>query len=277
MDIINYIESGVLERYALGQCSPQEERAVNCLSVIYPEVQQEIDLIGKTMYAVAQARAVSPAAATKLRLMAEVSKTQQISVTKTEKAPVLLAAAAPQAKVVAMQNATNKWLVAACGVLAAVLLGVFGSYKSQNAELKQQLADVQNQTQLAQVTSQKLGSQVKSLKLTLNDATLSGYTIIKMAGLPAKKAYNSSILWNKSTKLVKIYANNLPPTSPEHQYQLWAIVDGKPVSLGVFEASDSELQTMINIENPQAFAVTLEPRGGSATPNMQQMYVLGNV
>jgi len=34
---------------------------------------------------------------------------------------------------------------------------------------------------------------------------------------------------------------------------------------------------MKKIAHASAFAVTLEPRGGSATPTMDQMYVLGKV
>lgn len=31
------------------------------------------------------------------------------------------------------------------------------------------------------------------------------------------------------------------------------------------------------IDNPRAFAVTLEPRGGSENPTLEQMYVIGEV
>jgi anti-sigma-K factor RskA len=35
------------------------------------------------------------------------------------------------------------------------------------------------------------------------------------------------------------------------------------------------LQKMKSVENPQAFAVTLEPKGGSAVPTLNQMFVMG--
>ena len=37
-----YIESGILEEYALGVVSPQEKQEVECLSKIYPEVKAEL-------------------------------------------------------------------------------------------------------------------------------------------------------------------------------------------------------------------------------------------
>ena len=71
----------------------------------------------------------------------------------------------------------------------------------------------------------------------------------------------------------------MPANDAEHQYQLWALVDGKPVDLGVFDmnADDDGMVRMKAIENAQAFAVTLERRGGSSVPTMEQMMVLGTI
>jgi hypothetical protein len=48
--------------------------------------------------------------------------------------------------------------------------------------------------------------------------------------------------------------------------------------MGVFEVAANEgLQDVPYIEHPQAFAVTLEPKGGSQAPTLDQMYVVGAV
>ena len=55
-------------------------------------------------------------------------------------------------------------------------------------------------------------------------------------------------------------------------YQLWAIVGGAPASLGVVKA-DAAGHAMMRLENvgePKllaAFAISLEPAGGSPNPN----------
>ncbi len=61
-----------------------------------------------------------------------------------------------------------------------------------------------------------------------------------------------------------------------HNNQLWAIVEGKPVDAGMIDAC-SGLCKMKNISNASAFAITLEKRGGSPTPNLEQLQVIGNV
>ncbi len=63
----------------------------------------------------------------------------------------------------------------------------------------------------------------------------------------------------------------------ENQYQLWAIVDGKPVDAGVFDSTTAGLLKMKALAGAAAFAVTIEPRGGKATPSLETLQVIGNV
>ena len=53
----------------------------------------------------------------------------------------------------------------------------------------------------------------------------------------------------------------------------------RPSAWGVFNtpADTAGLQEVPYVENAQTYAVTLEPRGGSETPTMEQMYVIGEI
>ena len=53
------------------------------------------------------------------------------------------------------------------------------------------------------------------------------------------------------------------------QYQLWAIVDGKPVDAGVINNCIG-LCKMKKIDHAEAFAITLEKEGGSPTPTLNR-------
>jgi anti-sigma-K factor RskA len=63
------------------------------------------------------------------------------------------------------------------------------------------------------------------------------------------------------------------------QYQLWVIQGGKPVSMGVLPNSMANTPSIqkigMRIESGEAFAISLEKAGGSPTPTMEQIYVLG--
>ncbi len=64
----------------------------------------------------------------------------------------------------------------------------------------------------------------------------------------------------------------------DKQYQLWAIVDGHPVDAGIFDMDkDLSFVKLKTIPKAEAFAITLEKKGGSITPNMDAMYVMGKV
>lgn len=101
---------------------------------------------------------------------------------------------------------------------------------------------------------------------------------IKLNGVGSHKS-QLLLAWNPDKKQLVINkkASTLPPNDQDHQYQLWAIVKLKPVSLGVFDVqkTDSIMESMTSVDRASAFAVTLEPRGGSEKPTMKEMVVMG--
>jgi anti-sigma-K factor RskA len=108
------------------------------------------------------------------------------------------------------------------------------------------------------------------------------WAIVKLAGTKAQPASKMMVYWNKKKRNVMVDQSRtvLPTNDPNHQYQLWALVNGKPVDLGVFDVKTDSGQILLEmkaIPEAQAFAVTLEKRGGSASPTMEQMVVVGNI
>jgi len=91
---------------------------------------------------------------------------------------------------------------------------------------------------------------------------------------PEAMAY---VYWNANTKEVYLSIQNMKALSQENQYQLWAIVDGKPVDAGVFDGNLAGLLKMKDLTGAAAFAVTIEPRGGKPAPTLETMQVIGNV
>ncbi len=100
--------------------------------------------------------------------------------------------------------------------------------------------------------------------------------IVKMAGsaVPTSPDPNSAatVYWDTKSKDVYLLVNNMPAPPTDLQYQLWAIVDGTPVDAGVFDMKDGIIK-MKNIQRAQAFAISLEKKGGSIAPTV--IYMLG--
>ncbi|MBV8252943.1 MAG: anti-sigma factor [Chitinophaga sp.] len=102
---------------------------------------------------------------------------------------------------------------------------------------------------------------------------------VKMPGTKLSPDAVATVFWNTQNKQVYLKVNNIPEPAANKQYQLWAIVDGKPVDMGVFEMGDTAklLQKMKITDKVQMFAVTLEQKGGALQPTLEQMYVAGKI
>ncbi len=101
---------------------------------------------------------------------------------------------------------------------------------------------------------------------------------IKLKGNGSNAGSALLIAWNPEKNKLYINKKNsgLAKNDKNHQYQLWAIRKLKPISLGVFDIDkkDSMIQSMLSIDKAAAFAVTLEPRGGSKKPTLTKMMAM---
>jgi anti-sigma-K factor RskA len=87
----------------------------------------------------------------------------------------------------------------------------------------------------------------------------------------------ATVYWDTRSKDVYLMVNSLPQPAAGKQYQLWAIVDNKPVDAGMLDMAKGQVMVkMKNIPRAQLFAITLEQQGGSPIPK-GPMYVMGKV
>jgi anti-sigma-K factor RskA len=272
MNIAEYISSGILEQYITGQVSPQEKQEVECMSHIYPEIHAELVSMQSALEQLAQAEKKTPPAFLKQQILQSLQelKKEETSFTSQPEQPV--------ANVSVPQNAGlrvsyKRWQIAA-SILAVVTLGVGTLFfqKKQAVQNQQiQLAALQSEIKDIAVSNNKLKEQ-------LGVVTNASYLPIALKGIPTKSPESTCTLyWNKANQEVYIAVTKLPVPEANKQYQLWAIADGKPISLGVLETTQQEdpFQRMKNINNAQAFAITLEKEGGVENPTLTEMYVMG--
>ena len=100
-----------------------------------------------------------------------------------------------------------------------------------------------------------------------------------MDGTPVSPQSYTTVYWDTTSHDVYLLVNNLPKPASDQQYQLWALLNGQPIDMGMLEISEKPLQLyhMKNIQAAQAFAITLEKKGGSPTPTLTKMYVMGKL
>lgn len=108
--------------------------------------------------------------------------------------------------------------------------------------------------------------------------------MVVMRGMEASPEGYGKIIWDAQNEQALLQVSNLPPVPNDMEYQLWIIRDNKPVSAGMFAVHDPGRDAFFKIERmdstsrqaTNAFAVTLEPKGGMPQPT-GDMYLMGNM
>ncbi len=267
----------MLELYAAGGLTPQEREEVELRASASPEVRSALDEACAAMEKYAALYAVAPNPSLKTRVM------QQIAAEQEEAAPIAVGNTEEQATVRSLPPAQAapfyKWLMAASIVLAllggALSLYFYQQWQRAEARLAGVMASEQRYARNFTQTSQRLRQQEQTIAV-LRDAD---FAPVRLKGVEAHPDVRLTVYWNPQRAQVYVDQVQLPEPPAGKQYQLWALVDGKPLDAGMINtAADSAgLQQMKAIETAQAFAVTLEPEGGSASPTLEQLMVMGEV
>ena len=263
MDIKAYIESGVIESYVLGMAEAQEAQELEQLSRQHPEIRKAIDVFEIALEQKALATAIAAPTHVKQQLFAVLADEFREE---------------DSAKVVNMPGRFGwpRYLAAASVILlvvsAALNVYFYNQFRSTSTAYEALLVEKTS------LLAENQNTQTKVLDLYQSMQMMSDPTVLKvsMKGIPGKETSLATVFWDNESKDVYLLANKLPQAANDMQYQLWAIVDGKPVDAGLIGAC-AGLCKMKNIPKASMFAVTLEKKGGSPTPHLDQMYVAGKV
>lgn len=278
MELKEIIQSGLLELYALGMTSAEETTQVEEWIKLYPELTVELDEIQAGLENYAMAHAKVPDAAVKDSIMKEIGLIEN-SVSKPTinesinpvSAKNTLTGKEPAS--VYTINSYFKWAAAASFILliGSLILtySFYNKYQRSNNDLASAKQELARQQEVAKAMEQQISvvTDKNSLPVSLN-------------GTPHAPNAAAKIFWMKNTGDVYVAPGALPQPREGMQYQLWAIVDGKPVDGGMITTDNGNtyhIQKMNSFGKAEAFAITLEKKGGSPTPNMKEMYVIATI
>lgn len=280
MNVKEYISSGVIEAFVYDQLNDQERQEVLSLAQKYPEVQEAINDAEETLQAFAMKGSIQPPASAKKAILDDIigttqeekeSHTEDSSSDEKEEAPV---------RQMRKSSGAYPYLTAAASIVAAVGIVMSLYYRNQWMDTKGELNNLLAQNEALAQQYNIVKNQARQYASNLEVLRQPGIETVAMEGLEIAPGATALVHWNKQTNEAYLDAKKMPSIGDQSkQYQLWAIVNGQPVDMGVFDVEGdlTSLLKMKNIENPSAFAVTLEPRGGSENPTMEQMYVIGKL
>lgn len=271
MNIKEYIESGIIEEYVLGLLSDSERAEFDRAAAQYPELVaarlQFEELIEKD----ALKNAVSPSSEVKVKILEAIGVSES---------PARSASNPP--KIVNMEKQTSpargsgmlRFLAAASVVLLIVMIGLYYQSSTQNKDLS-------NTNELLKAKLNTTDSTLNQILAEQKVVSDPNNTVVNMVGTQVAPKSSANIYWDSTSSSVFLVVKNMPKLPSDQQYQLWALIDGKPKDLGVFDSDSSAngrvILKMKNTQKAQAFAITIEQKGGSPSPTLQKMQSLGKL
>lgn len=268
MEANNIISSGILELYATGLALEEEAKRVEQYTMLYPEVAIELAEIEARMEMYAKSFAVEPHPSIKDKIFVRINTENTIAkvVTLTDHSFVT------SAKVIGIPSFWKFATIASVILLVASVAFNGLMYNKSNSIAKS-----------LQQTEQELVGLREENKLIEGDMHVvqNKYSkSVSLHGLDAAPAAAAKIFWMENTGEVYIDPSNLPEAPTGKKYQLWGIVDGKPVSGGMILTSKKgdkfRIQKMKTFGRVEAFAVTLENESDNIAPK-GPMYVMGKM
>lgn len=245
------ISQGYLEAYLTGDLSEQDKSRVEHL-LHDADVAREYRTVQEKLETMAHHAAIAPADEVRLKLLMRI-----------------------------IQRGSSKvrmiyYLAASFSLAVLSTVAAFYFY-SKYAAANDQLAVLEQQNTEMAHTIQQVNQQITNvqgdLRLLMNPA----YARVVMNSVVEGNRQQAVIYFNPAEQKVYINSLTLPELPENMQYQLWALIDGQPVDAGTFFVQRDNFQQMKPFEKVDAFAVTIEPKGGSASPTLEKMQVYGEV
>lgn len=161
--------------------------------------------------------------------------------------------------------------------MAAVILGLAAFFLGKEYfEQRQQIRHLQAQLDKAQAQAARDAEAMHAYADVVGAPDTVSVTLQQQAGGPSGQAH---VLYNARMGLA-VYSGLMSPAPADKSYQLWLVpAIGAPVDAGLVAASQQSGPVVAHFQvglSAAAFAVTLEPAGGSPQPTGPKVLVGGS-
>lgn len=297
MDTEIYISSGILELYCAGALSEAEMREVERMASQFAAVKKEIQAIELALWSFNDHIFAGPHDQLKTELIAGIKLNSPNNITEKTHETALNNAVEPEVPSTAIPivspvikeiipEQTEKPLKASkktisVGVFLVIILpiilafGAFGLWNNWDA-LLQELSAAKKTAANAEKSRAQIDSNLKATSQTLDTLRNPDLVKITLSGMKFSPAAKAVIYWNKNTNQILLDPVLIPLEDKDHCYQLWAMNKGETLSLGTFSATNKNKQMlpMKATSKASVFIISLEPKNGSAIPNIAQLCLM---
>ena len=275
MNIKEYISSGIIESCVLGLASNEEAEEFEKMCAAHSEVKSARELFEQQLEQNAIAVGVQPPRQLRSLILSEIEidaqkqQSNKIGPVQEKKEFAPLISFTP--KIWRYVAAASIILLIGSTIINFYFFSQYRKYSNQYSELLASQSAMANNVKAMQAKADNYAAAIEM-------AADTNMAVVKMKGVNDHPQSRATVYWDKRTKDVYLMANNLPAPPPGKQYQLWAMVEGRPVDAGLLNWEAGNMLTPIkNVPTAQAFAITLENAGGSLHPHLEELFVMGNI
>ncbi|GAA3564544.1 anti-sigma factor [Snuella lapsa] len=248
--INTFLNSGLLEKYLLGETTSEETEVVEAFISKYPEVQNTYNTMQYNLEVVAKSNAVEAPKSVLDKVLDEINDTTPVITLKTK------------------YKTWYKYSIAA-SIAALFFAGTSYLFYNQNKKLSEE-----NQVVVDEIFDLRSDIEMNNKKLDdimyqfkqLNDPETYKYII---QGNSRAKNLKTVAYINPKEKTSMIDVVSLPQLPEEQCYQIWAELQGKMVSLGILSETDRQLRAIPYTENALGLNITIEPKGGNTVASLE--------
>ena len=267
MEKEEFLESGLIESYVLGLTNAEESVFVEDMLAKYPDLYAEKESIEAALENIAVENGIAPGDHIINNLTNQLFPKEEVKTEfKEEKA---------EPRIIPIQSQSPGFWKP-LSIAASIGLLLVGAWATK---LRQENSSLLEESKIANVEQVFLNRKIGELtqrQLQANTFTQSiaqaGTRQIILASTQQKPT-KAIVFWNPENHTVWLVDTDLPLLPADKQYQLWGIVGGKPTDAGVFDANGGKAIAveLKAVAKPQAFAVTIEKRGGSVNPTLSTL------
>ncbi|MCF8255814.1 MAG: anti-sigma factor, partial [Bacteroidia bacterium] len=189
------------------------------------------------------------------------------------------------AKTIAISNSglnqNVKWYQYSLAASLLLVMGLgFMLYQSQTKlkDTEEKLVALNAEKTLLSDNVNRTSIELDGLNQQIQTIQSDAFLPVKLKGTEKFPDARLQVYWNKDSKETYVSLVNMPALPEGKQYQLWALVGGKPINAGVFDLESGKI-FLSQVATPAAdiFAVTIEKTGGSESPTLTDLVVIGQV
>jgi anti-sigma-K factor RskA len=280
VNVQEYIESGIIESYVMGLASEPERAEFERLCTLHPELLAARKKFEERLEGYASENAVIPPPEVKVKVLEAIGRPASRAETTSIPRKIVTMPREkqqPEKEQPKKETAGTPFMLRLVAAASIILFLATGYLYYQTKQENKDLADTNDRLKTSLDTTKKVLEGLAQDDSREKDVVGNpNVTVVNMVGTTVAPKSSANVYWDSTSSNVYLVVKNMPKLPNDKQYQLWALIDNKPKDLGVFDATDSKvILQMKNTQKAQAFAITIQQKGGSPSPDLQKLQSMG--